>query len=133
QLAQARPVLRVVAVRRFTGQAEPVQQFGVELGFQGPDRHVLSVGGFVDVVEGGSGVEQVGAAFGAPAAGGEHPVDHHAQVGGSVHYGRVHHLSAPASAGFQQGGQDPDGQVHAAAAEVPEQVDRHLGWSALPA
>ena len=78
----------------------------------------------VHLVEVGAGVEQVGAPWTGPHARGAQRVGHGHQRGGTVDHGGVDDLSLPRPLGADDGGQHAEGQQHAAAAEVPDQVER---------
>ncbi len=54
-------------------------------------------------------------------------------MGRAVDDGGVDDLAAAARAGLEQRGEHADDEVERAAAEVADEVDRHLGWSAGPA
>src|SRR6266508_4596181 len=105
-------------------EAEQRQQLPVELGFQRADGDVAAVGGLVHAVEGGAAVEQVDAALPAPQPEPGELVDHGGEQRAAVEDGRVDHLAAAGAAGLQQGAGDAEGEQHAAAAEVAEQVER---------
>src|SRR5690606_38031295 len=81
-------------------------------------------------VPGGAGVEHVHAAAVLPQAAAQESVDEGGQVGGAVHDGGVDDLAAAARPRLQEGGQDADHEVHAAAREVAEQVHRDLRGAA---
>jgi hypothetical protein len=108
-------------------QAGEAEQLGVELGLDRPDGHVAPVGGLVDVVEVGAGVEHVGAALVVPDAHGAQGVRHGHEGGRAVDHGRVDDLALARRAGLQQPGHDAEGQQQAAAAEVAHQVERRHG------
>ena len=69
QGAQGGPRARVEAVGRGVGEVGQAQQLGVERGLERADREPAAVARLVDVVEGGAGVEEVGAAAVGPEAG----------------------------------------------------------------
>ena len=71
-----------------------------------------------------AGVEHVGRASAPPAAGGESGVDRGDQRGCAVDHGRVDDLSLARALRFDQRAEHADGEVHAAAAEVADQVER---------
>ena len=105
-------------------ETQPLAQLGVELGLDRTQRDVAAVGGLVHVVVVGAGVEHVGAPLLGPEAGVGHAEEGGHQRGGAVHHGRVDHLALPGAAGLDQRARHPEGQVHAAAAEVADQVER---------
>ncbi len=131
QLGPARPVQLRGQIR--PGQPQARQQGRVELRFQGADRHIAAAGGLVGVIERGAAIEQVGAALVLPRAAGAHAVQERGQQGRAVHHGRVDHLALARALPLDQGGQDAQGQQHAAAAEVADQVQRRHRPLACPA
>ena len=76
-----------------------------------------------------AGVEQVGAAAVAEAV--AHGKEHGHQGRGAVHHGRVDDLALARPPGFQQAAHHAEGQQHAAAAEIADQVERRNGLLAL--
>ena len=109
-------------------EAGEAEQLGVELRLDRADRHVLAVGGLVDVVEVGAGVEHVGAPLVLPDAHGPEGVEHRHEDGGAVDHGRVDHLAlAACAARSSSAAHDAEGEQHAAAAEVADQVERRHG------
>ena len=133
QRPQGRPLARVEPVGRRVGDPEQAQQLGVEGGLERADGEPAAVARLVDVVEGGAGVEQVGAALVGPEAGRDEPDDERGEVGRAVDDGGVDDLPPTARARLEQGGEHADGEVERAAAEVADEVDRHLGRPAGPA
>ena len=134
-LLERRPLAPVhlvgqVAVGAEAGQLE---QLGVELRLDRSDRDVLAVARLVDVVEVGAGVEQVRASLVVPDAHGPEGVEHGHQHRGAVDHGRVDDLALAGALGFEQGAHDAEGQEHAAAAEVADQVERRNGRLAATA
>ena len=105
---------------------EAFEEFGVELRLDGADGHVLAVGGLVDVVVGGAGVEEVHSAHIRPHAGGPEGPHHLPQQRGAVDHRGVDDLPAPGHLTFQERREYTDDQEHRSAAEVAEQVEwRH--------
>ena len=103
------------------------QQLGVELRLQRADREVPAVGGLVDVVERRAAVEQVDAAAVLPQTGRRAGRGPSSPGGGAVDDGRVDHLAAAAAlAPRSTRGEHADDEVQRAAAEVADQVERHL-------
>ncbi len=114
-----------VVLRPFAGvKPERVEQFAVELRFQGADGHEAAVGGAVGAVEVRRAVQQVLAPAVGPQAGREHAVQHGGERRDPVDHGGVDHLAAPGPPALVQGGEDAEGEVGAAAAEVGQQVQR---------
>ncbi len=130
QGAQGGPLAGVEPVGGGVGEVEQAQQLGVERGLERADGEPAAVARLVDVVEGGAGVEQVGAAAVGPEAGRDEPDDERGEVGRAVDDGGVDDLAAAARAGLEQRGEHADDEVEGAAAEVADEVDRHLGRSA---
>ena len=85
-----------------------------------------------DVVEGRAGVEQVGAAVVlVEHAHGAEGVEHRHQHGRTVDHGSIDHLPFAGLLRLQQRAHHAEGQEHAAAAEVADQVQRRHGTIAL--
>ena len=82
--------------------AEPVEQGGVELRLDRPDRDELAVGGLVHLVVEGAGVEQVGAALVVPDAHGAERVEHRHEQRGAVDHRAVDHLALARARGLEQ-------------------------------
>ena len=106
------------------GQAEALEQVGVELRLDAPRRHPLAVRRLVDLVEGRAGVEHVGAPLLVPDAHEVEGVDHRHQRGRAVDHGGVDHLALARAGRLEQGGHHAEGEQHAPAAEVAHQVER---------
>src|SRR5206468_2405731 len=102
-------------------------QLGVELRLDRADRDVLRVRRLVDVVEVGAGVEQVRAPLLAPDADGAEAVEHGAEHRGAVNHGGVDHLALAGAGGLDQRAGHAEGEEHAAAAEVANQVEGRHG------
>ena len=105
-------------------QAQALEQFLVELRLDRADGDVLAVLRLVDVVPGRAGVEHVLAALLAPAARGEHAGEHRRQQRGAVDHRGVDHLALARALRLEQRAGDAEGEQHAAAAEVADQVER---------
>jgi hypothetical protein len=131
-LLHRRPLVAVHLARQiFPGEAGLLEQLGVELGLDRADRDELPVGGLEGVVEVGAGVQQVRPRLIVPEADLPHAEDHGHQDGSAVDHGGVHHLALPRGAALDQGAGDAEGQEHAAASEVSDEVQGRGGLPAL--
>ena len=110
---------------------DETQQLRVELGLDGPDRDELGVGGLVDVVEVGAGVEDVGAGLFTPQAHRDERVDHRHQHRGAVDHGRVDDLPLPRPPRLDERARHTEREEHAPATEVADHVQWRHGALAL--
>ena len=105
-------------------QAGPPDELLVELRLEGRDGQVLAVEGLVGRIEVRGAAQEVGAGLPVEEAGGPEAVEHrHLRVDAVEHRG-IHHLSRPGARGLEQCAHEAEGQQHAAATEVAEQVER---------
>ena len=127
--------LRLAAQQRglLVGEADPVEQLGVELRLTAADRDVPPVGGLVDVVERRAEVEDVAAGHVGPQAFRPHTVEERGQQRHPVDHRGVDHLAAAGQRPLDQGAEDAHDDEHAAAAVVAEQVERRRGRLPVPA
>ena len=118
------PVAHVVLVTEQVLETQPGDEFDIELRLDRPDRHELAVAALVGVVERGAAVEEVDPALVLPHPGAVHRIEHRHERGRAVDHGRVDDLSATGHRARVQGREDPEQEIHGAAAEVCEDVDR---------
>ncbi len=86
---------------------------------------MTAVACFVDGIKMRATVEDIFPARVAPFAGGADAVDIGHQRGGAIHHGSVDNLPLPGFRGLEQRADDAEGQVHAAASEIADQVERN--------
>jgi hypothetical protein len=80
---------------------EPLAQFGIELGLDGPDGQELAVGTPLGVVVRSAAVEHVGPAVGGPSPHGQQPVQEGRERRGAVNHCYVDDLALPGLVPFQ--------------------------------
>jgi hypothetical protein len=118
-------VIAIVLARQvLAGEADLLDQLGVELRLDRADRYVLAVGGLERVVVVRARVDQVRRALLAPQAGLAHAVDHRHQDRGAVDHRGVHHLAPAGRRALDERARDAEREQHAAAAEVADEIQR---------
>ena len=105
-------------------EVEQPEELRVELRLQTADRDRAAVGGRVDVVEGRTTVEQVRSPLARPEARVEEAEGHRHQERRAVGHRRVDDLATSGGACLEHGADDAEGEHHAPAAEVADQVER---------
>ena len=126
--ARRGPVRAVVLPgQQVAAESQPVQQLGVELALDGPDRHPPAVRARVDAVERCGAGEDPGTPA-LPLAAAELAELREQQVRGAVHHPGVNHLAAAGALAGQQGEHGAQDRRERAAREVAQQVQRgHRG------
>ncbi len=102
----------------------------IEATLQGRYDDVLVVLGAVNVNKGCPRIDHVGAAFLAPHPRCHQAVKHGHHGSSTVHHGGVNDLPLPRAGRLQKGCQQPQGEIHPAAAEVADEIQGIDGLAA---
>ena len=116
-----------------SGEAKTLHELGIEALLDGPDRQPFAVLGLVGVVPGCAGIKQVDTALVAPGALRVHAIHQRHQISCAVDHGGVHHLAHAGLLRLEQRAYHAEGQEHATAAEIADQVQRRHRRLTLPA
>src|SRR6185436_4929236 len=124
---------RAIVLWRQVEELEARGEHREELVLDRADRDVSSVGGLVDLVPRSASVEDVGAARLAPLPAGEESAEHGREERRAVDHRGVDHLAAAGAPRFEQRAGNAEGEQHAAAAEVADEIERRYRRLALAA
>ncbi len=101
-----------------------LQQQGVELRFDRPDRHEFAIRACVGIVEMRAAGKHGRTSFTRPRAKRLVAVDHRAEQRGAFDHGCIDNLALARTARFQQRAHHAEREHHAAAAKVADKIQR---------